>query len=379
MDSAHETEQSERRAIADAIEANRTEIVRRWLERVRADFVGRDISRSQLRNAIGSYLTGLARAMRNPQTIDTARAELWAEVAREHAETRVRLGFDVDQLVHEFILLRGVLSAVLREVGVRPDDLQWEMLTDLIEAAIANSVRRYAEGRDEEAHRQEAQNLAFVTHELRSPLSAAMAATAQLRRSAASGAPPSDRMLALVERSHTRLMTLIDRVLLVERLEAGEAQVQLADVTLDEILEPVLATARPLAEAKGLTLEARYDARLAVRVDPRLVTSAAQNLIDNAVKYTDAGSIEVAVTADGAEWHLDVHDHCAGLSAEELSVIFEPFRRGRSQKPGTGLGLAIARRAVDAQGGTITAQSPPGEAGCHFRLTMPRFVGAGTS
>jgi signal transduction histidine kinase len=96
-----------------------------------------------------------------------------------------------------------------------------------------------------------------------------------------------------------------------------------------------------------------------------------QNLVDNAVKFTDHGEVTFRVELLDGEVVFHVRDSCAGIDAEELRLIFEPFRRGHSGKAGTGLGLTIARHAVEAQGGTIHVESTPG-VGCHFWFTLPR-------
>jgi signal transduction histidine kinase len=98
--------------------------------------------------------------------------------------------------------------------------------------------------------------------------------------------------------------------------------------------------------------------------------SAIQNLADNAVKFTDAGRVEITLEGRGAEAVIHVRDSCPGISAAELEKIFEPYERGSSEKPGTGLGLAIARRAISLMGGTIGAESSESR-DCHFWLTVP--------
>lgn len=92
--------------------------------------------------------------------------------------------------------------------------------------------------------------------------------------------------------------------------------------------------------------------------------------MENGIKYTDRGIVSLQV--ERHEDHMTVHvrDTCPGLSAEELAVIFEPFRRGRSAKQGSGLGLAIVKQAVAALGGEVQAESP-GDRGCHFWFTIP--------
>jgi len=140
---------------------------------------------------------------------------------------------------------------------------------------------------------------------------------------------------------------------------------------LGQILAEPLATAKLGAEAKRLNLMTKFDPDVIVEVDPKLAMSAIDNVVQNAVKYTDEGDIEVTVDDHPTEVVVHVHDSGPGLSKMELKSVFEPFRRGSTSKPGTGLGLAIARRAVGAQGGTIHAESEKGK-GCHFWLTLPK-------
>jgi len=113
-----------------------------------------------------------------------------------------------------------------------------------------------------------------------------------------------------------------------------------------------------------------YDPDVWVYLDPGLTRSAIQNLVDNATKYTDSGEVDVTAEVECGHLVIHVRDNCAGISNEELATIFEPFKRGTSGKSGTGLGLAIARRAAEAQRGSIVAESATGH-GCHFWLTLP--------
>jgi signal transduction histidine kinase len=102
-----------------------------------------------------------------------------------------------------------------------------------------------------------------------------------------------------------------------------------------------------------------------------LTASAVQNLVDNAVKFTDHGEVTFVVEPRDGDVVFHVRDSCAGIDEDDLRLIFEPFRRGHSGKAGTGLGLAIARHAVESQGGTIHVESTPG-VGCHFWFILPK-------
>jgi signal transduction histidine kinase len=355
------------------IDDKRKQIEQEWLARVQRDVVKTPhVGITQLRDAMPDYLVALVGLLRGgASAADTGAGPAWADVAREHGVTRVRIGFDIGQLVHEFVVLRHVIWDNVG--GAALGDQEQAILADLLEAAIGAAVKAYVDARDYESRRAQAENIAFVTHELRNPLTAAMTTATHLRRQASPDQIPS---LDRLDRAHHKLAELIDSVLLTQRLEAGEAAPRPVDVSLKKLIEGALETARKVAAEKGLELRVDYDPAAQVQVDPVLTRSALQNLADNAVKYTDAGTVQVSAEITGDVMTVHVRDNCHGLSPEELRTIFEPFKRGRTEKAGTGLGLAIARRAVEAQGGSIHAEST-GLSGCHFWVTLPVRPGGG--
>jgi signal transduction histidine kinase len=370
------TQPKERRSLADLINRHTPEIVCRWMVRVQAD-LRPEVGPIQLRDAMPDYLDRLSTAMTigtdTPREEGPARpvegAAIWSDVAREHALTRVRLGFDIDELVHEFIVLRQVLLEVISENGAQLEFGEIKRLTDLVEAAIVVAVKSYVAARDYAARQKESEHVAFLIHELRSPLSAISFAARRLR-----GQTPLVRpdLWNIVDRNVERLQSLIDGVLQVERLQAGKAQPNFRQLDLGELLARPLATAELAAEAKGLSLRTEYDPGLLLQIDPDLVGAALSNVLDNAVKYTDSGTVRLTAEDAGDRVVFHVWDNCPGLSREELQVIFEPFERGQSGKPGSGIGLAIARQAVEAQGGAIGADSNA-ERGCHFWMSLPKM------
>ena len=358
-----------RDALADAILRRLDDIDQQWLDRVAASVQRDDVTPSELRDAMPAYLSRLAGGLRRADTAQAGGTSSWKEVAREHAETRVRLGFDIDQLVEEFIVLRQVIFRVLVEDGVLVDVDQASSIAELIEGAIAAAVKSYVESRDFELRKQSAEHIGFLTHELRNPLTTAMLGATRLRQTLVLS-PEQTRMFDLVERNQRRLAELIDGVLLVER-NAHAMRPKRESVALSALIDEPIAAAKVNAEAKGIHLETHFDPDLVVQVDPELATSAFENVVMNAIKYTDEGDVHVDVEDGPSEVIVHVRDSCAGLSPEELRTIFEPFRRGHHGKAGSGLGLAIARRALESQGGSIHAESGGGH-GCHFWLTLPK-------
>lgn len=360
--------------LGDAIAQHHPEIERRWLRRVQERVTAAPgVEPTHLRDGLPDYLVALAASLVTSGETDVrpGSASAWSTMAREHGVTRVRIGFDINQLLTEFIILRHVIREVALEHGIETSATE-AVLADALDSAIAASVCAYVEARDYEARRRQAENVGFLTHELRNPLSNAMMAAAQLRRDAT---PEQARALDALERNHRRLSELVDGVLLTQKLEAGKVKCEPAPVTLGDVMRPALEAARAVAARKGVAFHADYDADVGVVVDPILTRSAIQNLADNAAKFTDRGQVAVKAEVLEGDFVVHVFDSCPGLSKEELQVIFEPFERGSSNKSGTGLGLAIARRAVEAQGGSIGAESST-ECGCHFWIRLPRHVAA---
>lgn len=367
MSATKDRDATERASLAAVIDKHRVEIERRWLTTVLERISG-NASPTELRDAMPDYLRGLVEALRGPEASDSTGEAAWADVAREHAVTRVHLGFDIDELVNEFIVLRRVFFQIAEEEHLLVvDGGHAARLADLIERAISVSVKSYVQSRDYEARQREAEHIGFVTHELRNPLSTAVLAAAQLGRSFGDSPP---RQLLVLEKALGRMSALIDRVLESERLDAGKVEAHAIDVSLAEVAEQPLLVADDAARKKGLSLEVRIQQDARVHVDPQLTSSALFNLLENAVKYTDEGRVivEADVGPEGVVVH--VRDNCPGIPEEDLKTIFDPFERGGSDKPGTGLGLAIARRALEAEGGTLGGESK-GERGCHFWMTLP--------
>jgi signal transduction histidine kinase len=357
------------RRLGRLIEADLREIERRWLDQVQRDVAkAHGVELTQLRDGIPDYLAAMVRLLKEADLdlLNGNARTAWADVAREHGITRVRIGFDISQLVHEFIVLRRVIGDIAdRDAALGGAK---ELVSEIVEAAIAVAVQAYVDARDLEARRTQAENIAFLIHELRNPLTTAVLTSATLRRRSR---PEDATLVEAMQRNLGRLNELIDSVLLTEKLEAGRVAAVPADVAFGPLLESALEAARRVAETKGLRFHARYDPGLWARLDPGLTRSAIANLADNAVKYTDAGRVDVEVVDQGDDLVIHVRDTCPGLSSEELRTIFEPFKRGRSAKGGTGLGLAIARRAVEAQGGSIRGESARA-GGCRFSITLPK-------
>ena len=184
------------------IEQRTEEIERRWLDRVQRDIVKQPgVELTLLRDGMPDYLLELTKALGNgAEPLDHRAESAWAHVARDHGITRVRLGFDISQLVHEFIVLRRTIEEVVREED--PSLASADVLAEMLEAAVLVAVQAYVDARDFETRRAQAANVGFLTHELRHPLAAASLAAARLKQHAS---PEQERPLQILDRGLQRL------------------------------------------------------------------------------------------------------------------------------------------------------------------------------
>jgi signal transduction histidine kinase len=231
--------------------------------------------------------------------------------------------------------------------------------------------------REREAVRLKDQFVSTVSHELRTPLTA-IQGFIELILDGDAG-PINDEVreyLGVVRDNTERLITLVNDLLDVSRLEAGSLQMPFEPVSLTGILEEVARTLRPGIEAKHQSLTLIIDPALPpVRGNPERLTQVVTNLLSNASKYTPPeGAIAVAAACTGAYVQVTVRDTGIGIAASDMPKLFTRFFRADHpvvrQVGGTGLGLFIARSIVDLHGGRLFAESQPG-VGSTFGFTIP--------
>ncbi|NRF69587.1 response regulator [Aquincola sp. S2] len=253
------------------------------------------------------------------------------------------------------------------------------------EAELAQMVEHLAVMRDQaaEASRAKSDFLASMSHELRTPLNAILG-YAQILQWDAGLTPRQTTGLATIEQAGQHLLGLIDEILDLAKVESGKVDLHATPVELLPFLQGIVNIVRVRVEQKGVAFEFVTEGALphAVMVDERRLRQVLLNLLGNAAKFTDAGSVRLLVRTDaagdepaGTTLRFEVHDSGIGISAADLALLFQPFQQvGEQQRRrgGTGLGLAISRQLVRHMGGDIAVRSMPGEGSCFsFALRLP--------
>ena len=228
----------------------------------------------------------------------------------------------------------------------------------------------------EVASTHKSQFLANMSHELRTPLNAILGYTKLITNNIYGEVPGKIRdVLERVEQSGRHLLSLINDVLDVSKIEAGQLVLSLGEYSMKEVIHTVVTAVEALAAEKKLSLKVMASPDLPRgRGDERRLTQAVMNLVSNAIKFTDAGEVRVQATAPDGSFLVSVSDTGPGISPADQQRIFEEFQQVDSsstrKKGGTGLGLSIARRIIELHGGRMWVESTPGE-GSTFSFTLP--------
>jgi signal transduction histidine kinase len=284
-------------------------------------------------------------------------------------------------LLHEGRVVGGL--AVNRRVpGEFPQDIVDLLQTFATQSALAiQNARLFREIEEksrqlELASKHKSQFLANMSHELRTPMNAVLGYTDLILDNIFGDVPEAIRdTLERVKANGQHLLGLINDVLDLSKIEAGQLTLSLTDYSMGEIVQAVVSAVESLAAEKKLALKAMVPADLPPgRGDERRLTQVLLNLAGNAIKFTDEGGVSIEARISDGAFVVSVSDTGPGISEADRQTIFEEFQQADSsstrKKGGTGLGLSISRRIVELHGGRLWMESAVG-VGSTFHFTVP--------
>ncbi len=280
-----------------------------------------------------------------------------------------------DQLVGALVLRRRVPGSFPQETI---DLLQTFASQSVLAIENARLFREIEEKSRqlELASKHKSQFLANMSHELRTPMNAVLGYTDLILDNIFGDVPEAIRdTLERVKSNGQHLLGLINDVLDLSKIEAGQLTLSLGEYSMGDVVQAVVSAVESLAAEKKLALKATVPADLPPgRGDERRLTQVLLNLVGNAIKFTDDGEVSIQARASDGAFVVSVSDTGPGISEADQRTIFEEFQQADSsstrKKGGTGLGLSISRRIVELHGGRLWVESTPGR-GSTFSFTLP--------
>ncbi len=362
--------------LARLIEHERDALLAERRLKVRALPAARDLDAPTLNDHIPHFLDELATALRagSDETIAEALVEASPPA---HGLQRVKDAFDIEEVVTEYNILRGSIHDLAERNGLSMQGRPFHVLNRVMDGAIGSAVQSFASQKALEVRQRREEYLAFVAHDLRTPLSAISLSTRILELILARNhteTPETTQKLKLLTRNVQRVQDLIGKILEENsnlEIEVG-AKLERREFDLWPMVEALVHDLHPVAGTGSTHLINATPEDFVVYADATLLRRVFQNLIANAISYTPRGEVVVgaSVTGDGGTAECFVRDNGAGIPEDRCRTVFDKHDTDPEKPGGLGLGLAIVKTFIEAHAGVVTVVSELG-VGTTFRFTLP--------
>lgn len=353
--------------LREFIATNRSEILARTRARVALRSPPLSVE-AELTHGLPVFLDQLGEALRRAilhEVVDHGEID---NSAGHHGDHLFHEGLTVAQVVNSYGDLCQVITglAVDKQTAIGAADFQ--TLNLCLDDATAGAVTAYTRQRDRAIRDEGIERLGFLAHELRNALSSAILAFASIKKGVVSTGGSTS---AILDRSHMRLQSLIDRSLADVRLDAGI--LNLERVPVWELLEEAEIGGCVIAQAKGINFSVTtVDRNVIVEADRPILAAAIANLLQNAFKFTLPGTtVNLRASTTTSRVLIEIQDECGGLPAGAVENLLRPFVQQGRDRTGLGLGLSICVKAVKTMAGELHIRDLPGE-GCIFMIDLPK-------
>ena len=365
--------------LADLLLQERESLLREWRLQVCRLPSARHLDNPTLIDHIPTLVVEIAAALRadEKETI----AESICESSPAHGLQRAADGFDIVEVVSEYNILRGCINDLAESNGLSMRGKAFHILNRVLDGAIGGAVQTFATQRAMEVQHRREEHLAFVAHDLRTPLNAITLAALFLQRKLpeAGSDEASARMLKTLIRNIGQLGDLVTEVLKESANLETEVGIKLERRRFDlwPLVEGLIHELHPIAGTNTTRLTNAVPDDLVVYADARLLTRVFQNLIANAITYTQRGEIIIGAGPMSDEKGVEcwIVDDGTGIPQSRLDSVFEKFETDNRGEHAVGLGLAIVKTFVEAHGGKVMVESQEGK-GTRFHFTLPEPVPA---
>lgn len=351
------------------IVTHREELIRRC----RAKVASRSFpppTAAEIDHGVPVFLDQLARALR-PGFVASADMN---NSALQHGHELLVRGFSVSEVVHDYGDVCQSITELALETNAPISTDDFRLLNRCLDDAIAAAVTEYGRERDQSMLDREVargtERLGFLAHELRNLLNTAILAFEVLKTGNVGVAGSTG---AVLNRSLLALRALVGRSLAEVRLTQGVQHKERFLVC--EFIDELVPSARIDAQSKGVTLAVMpIDNHATIEADRQILAAVLSNLLQNAFKFTRAGTtVMLCVGASAERVLIEVHDECGGLVGGSLHDLFRPFEQRGADRSGLGLGLAFGHWGAEANNGRLYARNLPGK-GCVFTIELPRIA-----
>lgn len=361
--------------LASLIKTKSAALLSTWRTKVRQLPSTKGLDKPNLNDHIPDLLEEIVQAL-NWQEGPTSTVPQCDTSPPEHGKRRLQDGFEINEVVSEYNILRGCIHELAESHGLIIRGTTFHLLNRLLDEAIGLAVRTYAEQQAAEIRRRREDYLAFVAHDLRTPLGAISLAVDMLeKRLPMAGMDPQiEKTYRSLHRNVGHLNVLVNDVLEENANLQTDLGVLLECRLFDlwPLVESLLQDLQPMSITCDSKIINAVPEDLMVYADAGLLRRVLQNLLVNALRHTRHGAVTVAAFHD-IEAHqvvCTVTDNGSGIAPERLKLIFERFETDSKTHRGHGLGLAICKAFIDAHGGSISVESRV-DVGSTFRMTLP--------
>lgn len=356
--------------LASLIKERRDEVLAKWRKQVRQLPGAADLDTPTINDQVPELLDSLATALKSEVIAQETNA-----ISAEHGLLRWQAGFDVTEVVAEYNILRQCLQDEAENDGLILTGKPLLIVNNIFDDAIGKAVKAFETMMTIELQHRHDEHLAFLLHDLRTPLEALSLATTLLERSL-----PEDKRnsginsaISVLRGNINRLTARVRHVLSTASGFGRSFQAEFVMLNLHEQAEKVVQDLAPLATSAETEVRNEIERQLEVYSDETLLAQILQNLLSNALKFTSKGTIEIGAREinEGQAVECWVKDSGQGIPAATIDKVFERFETSPEPgQSGMGLGLAIVKELVELHKGEVRVQSEVGK-GSTFTFVLP--------